>query len=95
MGTLVQWLKLLAWEVGDRGLEPHSGLQVSKKQIVSPPLSLYVHKSGLKPHLFSLPQQTDCVFNSTQIYVCDVGQSNQHRYDFQYLVKSFDQPIDC
>ena len=23
------WLKLPAWKVGDRGFEPHSGLQVS------------------------------------------------------------------
>ena len=36
-GDLVQWLQLLAWKVGDRGFEPHSGLQVSKKQNVSPP----------------------------------------------------------
>ena len=28
----VQWLKLPAWKVGDRGFEPNSGLQVSKKQ---------------------------------------------------------------
>ena len=86
-----------AWKVGDRGFEPHSGLQVSKKQNVSSPLtrknsilweplwpigsvlefgimclegsvisiispslknvllaqfSLYVHKWGLKSHLF-------------------------------------------
>ena len=26
--TLVQWLKLAAWKVGDRRFEPHSGLQV-------------------------------------------------------------------
>ena len=30
-GALVQWLKLPVWKVGDRGFEPHSGLQVSKK----------------------------------------------------------------
>ena len=29
---LVHWLKLPAWKVGDRGFEPHSGLQISKKQ---------------------------------------------------------------
>ena len=28
----VQWLKLLAWKVWDRGFEPYSGIQVSKKQ---------------------------------------------------------------
>ena len=28
----LQWLKLLAWKVDDRGFEPHSGIQVSKKQ---------------------------------------------------------------
>ena len=38
-GALVQWLKLLAWKVGDRGFEPHSGLQVSKKQNISSPLT--------------------------------------------------------
>ena len=26
-GVLVQWLKLPAWKVGDRGFEPHSGLK--------------------------------------------------------------------
>ena len=31
-GSLVQWLKLSAWKVGDRGFEPHSDLQVYKKQ---------------------------------------------------------------
>ena len=38
-GALVQWLKLPAWEVRDRGFEPHSGLQVSKTQNVSSPLT--------------------------------------------------------
>ena len=33
-GALGQWLKLPAWNVGDRGLEPHSGLKVSNKQNV-------------------------------------------------------------
>ena len=27
-GALVQWLKLLAWQVGDRGFVPSSGIQV-------------------------------------------------------------------
>ena len=31
----VQWLKLPAWKVRDREFEPHTGLQVSKKQNVS------------------------------------------------------------
>ena len=35
-GALVQLLKLPAWKVGDRGFEPHSGLQVSKKQNTLP-----------------------------------------------------------
>ena len=39
VGALVQWLKLPAWKVGDRGFEPHFGLQVSKKQNVSSPLT--------------------------------------------------------
>ena len=33
--TLVQWLKLPAWKVGDRGFEPRSGIQVAKKQNAS------------------------------------------------------------
>ena len=37
--ALVQWLNLPSWKVGDRGLEPHSGLQVSKQQNVSSPLT--------------------------------------------------------
>ena len=37
--ALVHWLKLAAWKVGDRGFEPHSGLQVSKKQNGSYPLT--------------------------------------------------------
>ena len=32
-GALVQWLKLPAWKVGDRGFEPRSGFQVLKKQM--------------------------------------------------------------
>ena len=35
----MQSLKLPAWKVGVRGLEPHSGLQVSKKQNGSSPLT--------------------------------------------------------
>ena len=31
-GILVQWLKLPAWKFGDRGFEPRSGIQVSKKK---------------------------------------------------------------
>ena len=33
--ALVQWLKLPDWKVRYRGLEPHSGNKVSKKQNVS------------------------------------------------------------
>ena len=32
---MVQCLKLPAWRVGNRGLEPHSCLQVAEKQKVS------------------------------------------------------------
>ena len=35
----LQWLKLPAWKVGDRGFEPRSGIRFSKKQNVSSPLS--------------------------------------------------------
>ena len=38
--ALVQWLKLSAWKVGDRGIEPCSGIQISKKQNAS---SLFTH----------------------------------------------------
>ena len=38
-GALVQWLKLPDWKGGDRGFDPNSGLQVSKKQTVSSPLT--------------------------------------------------------
>ena len=38
-GAVVQWLKLPAWQVENRGLEPCSGIQVSKKQNVSSPLT--------------------------------------------------------
>ena len=38
-GALMQWLKLPALKVGDRGFEPHSGLKVSNKQNVSSPLT--------------------------------------------------------
>ena len=31
-GALMQWLKLPAWKVRDRGFETHSGLKVSKKK---------------------------------------------------------------
>ena len=34
--TLVQWLKLPSWKVGNRGFEPHCGLQVSKKKMFLP-----------------------------------------------------------
>ena len=34
-GAMVQWLKVPAWTVGDRGFETHPGLQRSKKQNVS------------------------------------------------------------
>ena len=40
----MQWLKLPAWKVGVCGFEPHSGLQVSKKQNVS---SLLTHKDAI------------------------------------------------
>ena len=35
-GALVQWLKLPTWIIGDRGLEPHPGLQLKKKNVYSP-----------------------------------------------------------
>ena len=41
---MVQWLKLHAEKVGKRGIEPCSGIQVSKKQNVSSPLT---HKDAI------------------------------------------------
>ena len=38
-GALVEWLKLPTWRMGDRGFEARSGIQVSKKQNVSSPLT--------------------------------------------------------
>ena len=35
----MQRLKLPAWIIGDRGFEPRSGIQVSKKQHVSSPIT--------------------------------------------------------
>ena len=32
---MVQWLKLPAWEVGDHGVAPRSGIQVLKKHFFS------------------------------------------------------------
>ena len=37
--NMVHLLKLHAWKVGDRVFEPHYGLQASKKQNVSSPLT--------------------------------------------------------
>ena len=39
LGILLRWLKMPAWNVGDRGHEPLSGIQLSKKQIVFSPLT--------------------------------------------------------
>ena len=47
--VLVQLVKLPAWEVGDRGFEPHSGLQVSKKQIVFPRAIVIIQYYGEPP----------------------------------------------
>ena len=44
VGALMQWLKLPAWKVGDRGLEPHSGLEILKDQNVS---SLFPRKDSI------------------------------------------------
>ena len=35
----MQWLKLPAWKVGDRGFERHSSLQVPEQQNVSSTLT--------------------------------------------------------
>ena len=37
--NLTRPLRLPAWKVGDRGLEPYSGIQVLKEQICSSPLT--------------------------------------------------------
>ena len=38
-GALVQWLKLPAWTVGDRGFETHAGCQVSSRRFSWPGLA--------------------------------------------------------
>ena len=38
-GALLQWLKLPAWKVRDRGFEPHSGFHILKNKNVSSPLT--------------------------------------------------------
>ena len=43
-GGLLHWLKLPVWKVGDRGFEPQSSLQVSKRQNVS---SLLTRKDAI------------------------------------------------
>ena len=48
-GALVQWLKLSAWKIGDQGLEPRSGLQVSNKQKISPRSLVKIHYCGEPP----------------------------------------------
>ena len=35
-GSLVHWLKLSSWKIGDRGFVPRSGIQVSKKKMFFP-----------------------------------------------------------
>ena len=48
-GALVQWLKLPAWKVGDRGLEPRSDIQVPKKTIFLPCSLVKIHYYGEPP----------------------------------------------
>ena len=42
-GALVKRLKLPAWKVGDRGLEPYSGIKVSKKFFPRSPVNVEYH----------------------------------------------------
>ena len=52
--ALMQWLKLPAWKVGNRGFKPHYGLQVSKKILLAQ-FSLCLHRGGIKTPFISLP----------------------------------------
>ena len=79
----MQWLKLPARKVGDREFEPHSGLQVSKKQKFSIPhthsilwepqevlllkFSLYVYKGGIKHQSFHFISSHYCLTSSRNI----------------------------
>ena len=49
MGPLVQWLKLPACKVGDRGLVPHIGILVSEKQILLPRSLVKIQYCGHPP----------------------------------------------
>ena len=48
-GALVQWLQLPAWKVGDRGFEPRSVMQVSKKQRFLPQSLVKIQYCGESP----------------------------------------------
>ena len=50
VGALVQWLKLPAWKVGDRGFEPHSSHH--PQEVILVQFSLYVQKGEINPHSF-------------------------------------------
>ena len=47
--ALLQWVKLTAWKVGDRGFEPRSGIKVSKKQNVFPCSLVNIQYRGEPP----------------------------------------------
>ena len=73
-GALLQWLKLPAWKAGDRGFDPHSGLQVSKKQNVSSPL---IRKDSI---LWGTYVAESCVWRAVS------SRSSHHLQDFLMYV---------
>ena len=59
----MQWLKLPAWKVGDRGFEPPSRLQVSKKRNVYSPLT---RKDAILWGAYSCDREVECSASDRQ-----------------------------
>ena len=88
-GALVQWLKLPAWKVGDRGFEPHSGIQVLKKWEVACSTS---NRQGsnfescvwraMSSHSSHHPQEVLLVQNSQHVHK---GDLRPHSFHFIYF----------
>ena len=80
---MVQWLKMPACKVGDRGFEPRSGLQVSKKQknsfhLTRKDLIFWVLWEGSSSHH---PQEVLLAQFSLYVHKCDL---KPHSFHFSY-----------
>ena len=60
--TLVQWLNPPSLTVGDRGIELRSGIQVSKKQNVSSPLTQRLTLWGVREIASSASDRPGLIF---------------------------------